>query len=74
METGLWDLRRRLAENEERAPFSIFSNRTLAALASARPRDLGELAGIPGFGEARIRKYGEAVLGVLRGEDQTSAR
>ena len=38
----------------------------LAALAAARPRDLGELAEIPGFGEARIRKYGRAVLDVFR--------
>ncbi len=67
LEAGLWDLRRRLAAEEARAPFSIFSNSTLAALASARPRDLGELAGIPGFGEARIRRYGRAVLEVLRG-------
>jgi superfamily II DNA helicase RecQ len=70
LEAGLWDLRRRLAAEEARASFSIFSNSTLAALASARPRDLGELAEIPGFGEARIRKYGQAVLEVLRGDPQ----
>jgi ATP-dependent DNA helicase RecQ len=67
-ERRLWDLRRRLAEDEERAPYGIFSNRTLAELAAKRPRDLAELAEIPGFGEARIRKYGREVLEVLRGE------
>ena len=68
LETRLWDLRRRLAAEEERAPFSVFSNSTLAALAAVCPRDLGELAEISGFGEARIRKYGRAVLDVVRSE------
>ncbi len=66
LETRLWELRRRLAAAEERVPFSIFSNSTLAALAATCPRDLGELAEISGFGEARIRKYGRAVLDVVR--------
>ena len=68
LETRLWELRRRLAAEEERAPFSVFSNSTLAALAAVCPRDLGELAEISGFGEARIRKYGRAVLDVVRSE------
>ena len=66
LEARLWELRRRLAAEEGRAPFSVFSNGTLAALATACPRDLGELAEVPGFGEARIRKYGRAVLDVFR--------
>ncbi len=66
LEKNLWELRRRLAEAEERAPYGIFPNRSLAALAVKRPRDLGELAEVPGFGEARIRKYGRAILEVLR--------
>ncbi len=74
LETRLWELRRRLAAEEERAPFSVFSNSTLAALAAACPRDLGELAEIPGFGEARIRKYGRAVLDVFRSGDASVAR
>lgn len=68
LEGKLWEVRRRLAEKEARAPYGVFPNRTLVALAVRRPRSLGDLAQIPGFGEARIRKYGRAVLEVVRGE------
>ena len=67
LEKKLWELRRQLADEEERAPYSIFPNTALVALAVKRPQNLGELAEVPGFGEARIRKYGRAVLEVLRG-------
>jgi ATP-dependent DNA helicase RecQ len=41
---------------------------TLRAIAERRPRTLAELAGIGGMGEAKIERFGEAFLAVLRDE------
>jgi DNA helicase-2/ATP-dependent DNA helicase PcrA len=47
--------------------YVVFDNRTLAAIAAARPSSLGELAEITGVGPKKLADYGEDVLGVLRG-------
>ena len=57
--------RRTRAEREEVPPFRVFGNRTLDAIARARPRTLDELAAVPGVGPAKLEAYGEEVLGVL---------
>jgi DNA helicase II / ATP-dependent DNA helicase PcrA len=59
--------RRARAEREEVPPFHVFGNRTLDAIARARPRTLDELAAVPGVGPAKLDAYGEEVLGVLAG-------
>lgn len=48
------------------APFMVFSDRTLMAIAEHAPGDLDELAGIAGVGPAKLASYGEAVLTALR--------
>ena len=48
--------------------FRIFGDRTLEALARARPFDLDELLEIPGIGPAKARKYGEKLLRIIAGE------
>ena len=66
VENKLAELRRRLAREEGRPPFSIFDNRALAWLAEHRPRSMADLAAAPGFGEKRLGRYGQPVLRVLR--------
>jgi ATP-dependent DNA helicase RecQ len=65
-EEKLRALRRRLARRDGRTAYTVFPNAALAALAAAAPRSLGDLALIPGFGEARIRRYGRQVLAACR--------
>lgn len=66
LEAALRDLRRDLARRDERAAYTVFPNESLAALAAAKPATLAELALVPGFGEARIRRYGRRVLATIR--------
>jgi len=42
------------------------SDRTLRELAEVRPRSLGQLQGIYGIGPAKVAKYGDQFLAVLR--------
>jgi len=58
-------LRLRLAREQGVAPFIIFHDTTLAALAERRPRSLAELAGLPGMGQKKIERYGAEVLALI---------
>lgn len=49
------------------APYVIFHDTTLAAIVEAKPADLAALAQVPGIGEAKLKRYGEAVLAVVGG-------
>jgi ATP-dependent DNA helicase RecQ len=46
--------------------YVVFHDATLAAIASARPATMGELLRVSGVGEAKLRKYGDEILEVLR--------
>jgi len=46
--------------------YVVFHDSTLTAIAAARPASLDELLRVPGVGDAKLRKYGEEVLEVLR--------
>ena len=46
--------------------YVVFHDTTLSAIASARPTSLAELLRVSGVGEAKLRKYGDEVLEVLR--------
>ncbi len=46
--------------------YVVFDNKTLAAIAAARPASLGALAEVSGVGPAKLEKYGDAVLDVVR--------
>jgi superfamily II DNA helicase RecQ len=69
VEARLRELRRELADAEGRAPYGVFPNATLAAMATRAPRTLAELAEVRGLGEARIRKYGRRILRAIGAED-----
>ncbi|MFM7086532.1 MAG: DNA helicase RecQ [Cyanobium sp.] len=47
-------------------PYVVFHDRTLIEIAACRPGALSELAGVAGVGQAKLDRYGEAVLAVLR--------
>ncbi|HLS86713.1 MAG TPA: DNA helicase RecQ [Burkholderiales bacterium] len=47
-------------------PYVIFHDSTLSAIASAQPRDLDALAGVPGIGAKKLERYGPALLELLR--------
>ena len=55
-------------------PYVIFHDKTLAEMAARRPRSVAELAAIPGVGEAKLARYGEAFLEVINGHDMRPAK
>jgi DNA helicase-2/ATP-dependent DNA helicase PcrA len=58
-----WRLER--ARADRLPPYVIFHDSTLAAIASARPRSLADVAAIPGVGPAKLQRYGAEVIGVV---------
>jgi ATP-dependent DNA helicase RecQ len=46
-------------------PYCVFHDKTLQAIASARPRDLVALLDVPGLGPRKAEKYGEHVLALV---------
>jgi ATP-dependent DNA helicase RecQ len=59
----------RAGEARERSvpAYVIFHDATLRTIAAEAPRHLRELGNISGVGDAKLARYGEAVLGVLAG-------
>jgi ATP-dependent DNA helicase RecQ len=60
-------LRTELAKSAGVPPYVVFHDKTLAAIAAARPADLAQLATVPGVGEAKLARYGARVLETVRG-------
>jgi ATP-dependent DNA helicase RecQ len=50
--------------------YVVFHDRTLAEIAARAPRDLNELERVPGVGPAKLSRYGDQVLAVLRAPDR----
>lgn len=59
--------RREEAMLNEAPAFTIFSNRTLKAIAIAKPESLAAVENIPGVGPAKLEAYGDAILKILDG-------
>ncbi len=59
-------LRRNLADAKGVPAYVVFSDATLIAMATARPRDEAELLNVSGVGPKKLETYGEAFLEVLR--------
>ena len=59
-----------LARAQQVPPYVIFHDRTLADMAARRPRSVAELAAVPGVGEAKLKRYGEAFLEVINAYSQ----
>jgi ATP-dependent DNA helicase RecQ len=58
-------VRTRLAGEQEVPAYVIFPDRTLHALARARPRSRHELAAVPGIGPSRLAAFGDAILAAI---------
>ena len=59
--------RRAEAARQRVPPYVIFHDQTLAAIAAARPATRAALLAIDGVGQAKLERYGEAVLGLAAG-------
>ena len=59
-------LRTELAREAGLPAFCVFGDRTLVELARARPTTPAEMLAVSGVGRAKLEKYGEAFLRVLR--------
>ena len=59
-------LRKELA-NAQRVPaYIVFSDKVLLELAARRPGNGAEMLEVPGVGPAKLEKYGQAFLELLR--------
>ncbi len=54
--------RMRLAREQGVPPYVVFHDTTLREMARLRPLDLDALGAVPGVGEAKLRRYGDAFL------------
>jgi ATP-dependent DNA helicase RecQ len=57
-----------IARERRVPPYVIAHDRTLAALAASRPRNIAELLGVHGMGPLRAEQYGDGFLRVIAGE------
>ncbi|NOG69697.1 DNA helicase RecQ [Roseicella sp. DB1501] len=60
--------RKREAEAQGLPAYMIFSNETLAAIATMRPRDAEDLAMVPGVGRSKLERYADEVLRLVKAE------
>ncbi|MDQ4503300.1 ATP-dependent DNA helicase UvrD2 [Sinomonas sp. ASV322] len=60
-----WRLER--AREADVPAFVVFTDATLTAIAEAKPESLADLAKVAGVGKAKLERYGDAVLELLRG-------
>ena len=75
---ALKDWRREQARQQGVPPYVVFHDRTLVEVVARRPRYLEQLAGIGGVGQAKLDRYGAALLAsldtaLLHQETQTPA-
>jgi DNA helicase-2/ATP-dependent DNA helicase PcrA len=47
------------------APFIVFHDTTIEAIAASRPRSIAELRRVPGVGPTKLDRYGEEIIGVV---------
>jgi len=64
LEQILKDWRTGIAKKLGMPPFVVLHDRTLRAIAHARPRTPNQLSEVSGMGPVKVEKYGEQILGV----------
>jgi ATP-dependent DNA helicase RecQ len=62
---ALRSARRELAAESGVPPYVVFHDSTLREIAAVRPATLAELAKINGVGEAKLTRYGSAMLAAV---------
>lgn len=70
----LREVRKALAEKEAVPAYSVFTNEQLAQIVRDAPASAAALAKVPGIGEAKVKKYGEAVLESLSAKPEPVAK
>jgi superfamily II DNA helicase RecQ len=60
-------LRKEVAEKEGLPVYAVFNNDNLVAMVKKRVATLKDLGAIPGVGESRVKKYGDAFIKVIAG-------
>lgn len=61
----LRSLRRKLAEEENKPPFMIFSDATLHDMVQVKPKNLEQMLDVSGVGQHKLAHYGESFLNAL---------
>jgi len=69
----LRSLRSSIARHDKVPAYVVFADRTLIEMAVRRPKSPYALGEIRGVGPAKIEKYGDRFLALLRGADDTEA-
>jgi superfamily II DNA helicase RecQ len=62
----LRELRKQMATADSVPIYTVFTNEQLAAMVTSQADSKAKLKAIDGVGEARVEKYGEAFLALLR--------
>ncbi|QGH70272.1 AAA family ATPase [Pseudactinotalea sp. HY158] len=65
----LREWRASVASRLDKPAFTVLHDTTLAAIASAQPKELRQLAILRGIGPTKLDAYGPQILAVVRGED-----
>jgi ATP-dependent DNA helicase RecQ len=69
---ALREARRTLAAEANVPAYVVFHDSTLREIAAARPGSISELGRIQGVGEAKLKRYGEAMLEAVRAHEETA--
>ena len=64
--------RRELAAEAGVPPYVVFHDSTLREIAEAKPKSLSELARVQGVGEAKLKRYGDAMLAAVAGFEEAA--
>ncbi len=62
----LKDIRKKIAKKHDLPPYVIFQDPSLEAMATTYPITIEELAGIPGVGTSKARRYGNDFIKVIK--------
>ncbi|NEO88088.1 MAG: DNA helicase RecQ [Spirulina sp. SIO3F2] len=62
----LRQLRKRLADEQSLAPYMIFADSSLRFMSQQQPKTLEAFAQVPGVGAAKLSRYGEPFVTVIR--------
>jgi ATP-dependent DNA helicase RecQ len=73
LRNALRDLRKREARRRRWKPYQVFPDKTLDAILEKRPASIADLMELPGIGPARIAKFSEAILTLVRRHAPISA-
>jgi ATP-dependent DNA helicase RecQ len=69
LDPRLWDAlrarRSELAREQNVPPYVIFHDATLAEIGRRKPRNLSDFLAIPGIGERKLERYGDAFMTVI---------